>query len=113
LRWLFSWLFSWLLGTFAGYGDRLGHLFATHGITVGLFAPVMLGAALQAGAALSLDTSRDTPVLSVTSFRGRRVQPTGLHLDDTLATLAGLEGVFGPLIEGLFIAALTRRVPGG
>jgi hypothetical protein len=107
------WLFSWLLGTFAGYGDRLGRLFATYGITVGIFALVMLGAALQAGAALSFDTIRDTLVLSVTSFHGRGVQPPGLHLDDTLATLAGLEAVFGLLIEGLFIAAFTRRVTGG
>lgn len=41
------------------------------------------------------------------------VQPPGLHLSDTLATLAGLEAVFGLLIEGLFIAAFTRRVTGG
>jgi uncharacterized protein YjbI with pentapeptide repeats len=109
----FRWLFSWLLGTFAGYGDRLGRLFATYGITVGLFALLMLGAVLQTGAAISLDTIRDTLVLSVTSFHGRGIQPPGLPLDDTLATLAGLEAVFGLLIEGLFIAAFTRRVTGG
>jgi len=107
------WLFSWLLGTFAGYGDRLGRLFATYGITVSLFALVMLGAALQSGANLSLDTARDALVLSVTSFHGRGVQPPGLRLTDTLAMLAGLEAVFGLLIEGLFIAAFTRRVTGG
>jgi len=105
-RSLLRWLFSWLLGTFAGYGDRLGRLFATYGVTAGLFALVMLVATLQAGAALSLDTIRDTLVLSVTSFQGRGVQPPGLHLDDTLAVLAGLEAVFGLLIEGLFIAPL-------
>jgi hypothetical protein len=76
------WLFSWLLGTFAGYGDRLGRLFATYGITVGLFALAMLGVALQAGSHLSLDTARDTLVLSVTSFHGRGVQPPGLHPGD-------------------------------
>jgi hypothetical protein len=112
-RQLGRWLFSWLLGTFAGYGDRLGRLFATYGITVSLFVLAMLGFALQAGSHLSLDTLRDALVLSVTSFHGRGIQPPGLHLSDTLATLAGLEAVFGLLIEGLFIAAFTRRVTGG
>ena len=62
---------------------------------------------------IALDTIRDTLVLSVTSFHGRGVQPPGLKLTDTLTTLAGLEAVFGLLIEGLFIAAFTRRVTGG
>ena len=52
------WLISWLLGTFAGYGDRLGRLFATYGITVGSLALIMLGATFQAGTAISLDTIR-------------------------------------------------------
>lgn len=107
------WLFSWLLGTFAGYGDRLGRLFATYGTTVGLFAVAMLVVALQSGAHLSLDTARDALVFSVTCFHGLGIQPPGLHLTDTLATLSGLEAIFGLLIEGLFIAAFTRRVTGG
>lgn len=109
------WLFSWLLGTFAGYGDRLGRLFLTYGITVGGFALVMLWFAVQvkANQPISLGTLRDVLVLSVTSFHGRGIQPPGLHLDDALATMAGAEAVFGLLIEGLFIAAFTRRVTGG
>jgi hypothetical protein len=109
------WLFSWLLGTFAGYGDRLGRLFATYAVVVGGFALAMLLAAVQvkANQPLSPATLQDVLVLSVTSFHGRGVQPPGLHLDDALATLAGAEAVFGLLIEGLFIAAFTRRVTGG
>ena len=49
----------------------------------------------------------------VTSFHGRGVQPPGLHLNDVLAALSGVEAVFGLLIEGLFIAVFTRRVTGG
>jgi hypothetical protein len=76
-RQLGRWLFSWLLGTFAGYGDRLGRLFATYGITVSLFALAMLGVALQTGAGLSLDTLRDALVLGVTSFHGRAFSRLG------------------------------------
>jgi uncharacterized protein YjbI with pentapeptide repeats len=114
-RGLGRWLFSWLLGTFAGYGDRLGRLFATYAVVVGAFALAMLLAAVQvkANQPLSPATLQDVLVLSVTSFHGRGIQPPGLQLDDALATLAGAEAVFGLLIEGLFIAAFTRRVTGG
>ena len=46
------------------------------------------------------------------SFHGRGVQPPGLTMTDTLATLTAVEAFFGLLIEGIFIAAFTRPVTG-
>lgn len=103
------WFFSWLLGAFAGYGDRLGRLFLTYLVTVSVFAVLMYAVA---GRPPSFDSLRDVYVLSVTSFHGRGIQPPGLHLNDALATLTAVEAFFGLAIEGIFIAAFTRRVTG-
>ena len=103
------WLFSWLLGTFAGYGDRLGRLFLTYLVVVSAFAGLMF---LVAGRPPEFDSIRDVFVLSITSFHGRGIQPPGLHLNDALATLTAIEAFFGLAIEGIFIAAFTRRVTG-
>lgn len=103
------WLLSWLLGTFAGYGDRLGRLFVTYLVTVSVFAGLMFAVA---GRPPSFDSIRDVYVLSITSFHGRGIQPPGLHLNDALATLTAIEAFFGLAIEGIFIAAFTRRVTG-
>jgi hypothetical protein len=103
------WLVSWMIGTFADYGDYIGRLFLTYAVVVLGFAAIMFAVASPT---LTLDHIRDVLVLSVTSFHGRGVQPPGLTLTDTLATLAGAEAVFGLLIEGLFIAAFTCRVTG-
>ncbi len=104
------WLFSWLLGTFAGYGDYIGRLFITYGAVILAFALAMFAASARAP---SPDSLGDVLILSVTSFHGRGVQPPGLHLTDVLAAFSDIEAVFGLLIEGLFIAAFTRRVTGG
>ena len=103
------WFFSWLLGTFAGYGDRLGRLFCTYLVVVSAFAGLMF---LVAGRPPEFDSIRDVFVLSITSFHGRGIQPPGLHLNDALATLTAIEAFFGLAIEGIFIAAFTRRVTG-
>jgi uncharacterized protein YjbI with pentapeptide repeats len=103
------WLFSWLLGTFAGYGDYFGRLLLTYVIVVSAFAGLMF---LASGRVVSFDSIRDVFVLSITSFHGRGNQPPGLHLTDALATLTAVEAFFGLLIEGIFIAAFTRRVTG-
>jgi uncharacterized protein YjbI with pentapeptide repeats len=103
------WLFSWLLGTFAGYGDYFGRLLLTYLLVVSVFAGAMF---LAANRAVTFDAIRDVFVLSITSFHGRGVQPPGLTMTDTLATLTAVEAFFGLLIEGIFIAAFTRRVTG-
>lgn len=103
------WLFSWLLGTFAGYGDYFGRLLLTYLIVVSAFAGLMF---LAAGRVVTFDAIRDVFVLSITSFHGRGVQPPGLTMTDALATLTAVEAFFGLLIEGIFIAAFTRRVTG-
>jgi uncharacterized protein YjbI with pentapeptide repeats len=104
------WFVSWLLGTLAGYGDRLDRLFLTYALVVSAFAGLMF---LVAGRPPSVDSIRDVYVLSITSFHGRGLQPPGLPLTDALATLAAIEAFFGLTIEGIFIAAFTRRVTGG
>jgi hypothetical protein len=108
------WMLSFILGVFSGYGDQLWRLFLTYASVVLGFAAAMLIFAVQVkeNQPFSPATIQDVLVLSVTSFHGRGVQPPGLHVDDALATLAGAEAVFGLLIEGLFIAAFTRRVTG-
>jgi hypothetical protein len=40
----------------------------------------------------------------------RGVQPPGLTMTDTLATLTAVEAFFGLFIESIIIAAFTRRV---
>ncbi len=107
---MLQWLVSWLLGTLAGYGDRLGRLFLTYLVTVSAFAALMF---VFAGRAPSMDSIRDVYVLSITSFNGRGIHPPGLRLTDALATLAAIEVFVGLAIEGIFIAAFTRRVTGG
>lgn len=106
---------SWLIGAFAGYCNYLGRLFVNYAVVVLLVAGAMQFAATQEpqGGPVSKESARDTLVLSVTSFHSRGVQPPGLHLDDTLSTLAAADAVFGLLIEGLFIATFTRRATGG
>ena len=103
------WLFSWLLGAFAGYGDYFGRLLLTYLVVVSAFAGLMF---LAAGRVVTFDAIRDVFVLSITSFHGRGVQPPGLTMTDALATLTAVEAFFGLLIEGIFIAAFTRRVTG-
>lgn len=103
------WLFSWLLGALAGYGIHIWRILVTYLLVISAFAGLML---LASGRVISFDSIRDVFVLSITSFHGRGVQPPGLHLNDGLATLTAVEAFFGLLIEGIFIAAFTRRVTG-
>jgi uncharacterized protein YjbI with pentapeptide repeats len=121
------WLLSLALGTFAGYGDYFTPLFLTYAGVVGSFAIAFLFAAhwppsgAQIGTALQQLLALSGPrlqevgavlVLSVTSFHGRGLQPPGLYITSGMSILAGIEAVFGLLLEGLFIAAFTRRVTG-
>lgn len=58
-----------------------------------------------------LPAALDSLSLSVSAFHGRGIQPSSGVREDML-WLAGLESVVGLMVEGLFIAALTRRVTG-
>lgn len=98
------WLVSWLLGTFAGYGHRLGRLFVVYLVMVTVFAGLMFALADRPPRVAGI---RDVYVLSITSFHGRRGLPLGLHLSDALATLAAAEaGHRGDLHRGLHSAVL-------
>jgi uncharacterized protein YjbI with pentapeptide repeats len=108
------WFFSWLLGTFAGYGDYVGRLFATYAVIVTLFALAFWwGAHPTVALPASLRDVVDPFVLSVTSFHGRGLLPAGLTQNDTVTALSGLEAMVGLVVEGLFIATFTRRLTGG
>ncbi len=48
-------------------------------------------------------------VLSISSFHGRGLFPTGLSLGDPVAILAAVEAIIGLLIEITFIATFTQR----
>jgi hypothetical protein len=48
-------------------------------------------------------------VLSISSFHGRGLFPSGLSLGDPLAILAAFEAIIGLLIEITFIATFTQR----
>jgi uncharacterized protein YjbI with pentapeptide repeats len=104
-----SWLTSLALSAFTGYGDKLWRLALTYSILVVGFATLFYFSGNQG---LSWELIRDLLVLSVSSFHGRGLLPPALHLTDTMAALAGLEALFGLLVEALFIAAVIRRVTG-
>lgn len=103
------WLLSLLLSVVAGYGIyHVWRLAITYLVVVGAFAGSywLIGAHVHPGLGVL-----DAVVLSLTSFHGRGLQPTG-DLTDPMRAIAGAEAVLGLLIEGLFIAAFTRRITG-
>jgi hypothetical protein len=48
-------------------------------------------------------------VLSVSSFHGRGLFPSGLSVGDPMAVVAAAEAIIGLLIEITFIATFTQR----
>jgi len=112
--WIYPrWAISWLLGTFAGYGNYLSRLFITYAAVIFAFAAIFFVGTGWPDLALSPDRVLNMLALSVISFHGRGVQTQQFtSLPDVMLWLAGFEAVLGLLIEGLFVAAFTRRVTG-
>lgn len=106
--WVFGrWLLSWLLGTFAGYGDYLGRLFGTYVLVVLGFAGVYF---VQAHETLTWPHLLPALALSVTAFHGHGLVAQGISLPQSTVLLMGLESFLGLLLEGVFVAAFTRRL---
>jgi uncharacterized protein YjbI with pentapeptide repeats len=103
------WLLSLLLSAVAGYGVyHVWRLAITYLGVVAVFACAYFVVGQHAQTGLQ---PVDALVLSLTSFHGRGLQPASA-LTDTMRHIAGLEAILGLLIEGLFIAAFTRRIIG-
>lgn len=104
-----QWLLSLALGTFAGYGDQIWRLFATYAVVIAGFAGLFLG---LSHISVTPSHALNIVALSVTAFHGRGISPPGLTVTPPMAWWSAVESVTGLLIEGLFIAAFTRRVTG-
>jgi pentapeptide repeat protein len=112
---LFRWLVTSAFAIFAGYGVyHMWRLFITYaGIVIGFAVTFYLAAHTPLRWPASGREVLDPLALSVTAFHGRGLQPAGLQLaGELMDALAIIEAVLGLLIEGLFIAAFTRRVTG-
>lgn len=105
---------SWLLDLTSGYGYKPMRSICTYIVVILSFAAFYF--ALTNFALAPFLPSHSSPlhwyeaiVLSVSSFHGRGLYPTGLSLGDPVAIFAALEAIIGLLIEITFIATFTQR----
>jgi hypothetical protein len=105
---------SWLLDLISGYGYQPMRSVVTYILVIVTFAAAYF--ALTNVAVIPSLPSHQSPlawyeaiVLSVSSFHGRGLFPSGLSLGDPLAILAAFEAIIGLLIEITFIATFTQR----
>jgi hypothetical protein len=105
---------SLFLDLISGYGYKPMRSVVTYVIVILSFAAMYF--ALTNVALAPFLPSHSSPlawyealVLSVSSFHGRGLFPTGLSLGDPIAILAAFEAIIGLLIEITFIATFTQR----
>ena len=105
---------SWLLDLIAGYGYKPIRSVITYLLVILSFAAAYF--ALTNFAITTFLPSHSSPlawyeaiVLSISSFHGRGLFPSGLSLGDPVAILAAFEAIIGLLIEITFIATFTQR----
>jgi hypothetical protein len=105
---------SWLLDLISGYGYKPVRSVVTYLLVILSFAAAYF--ALTNFALTPFLPSHSSPlawyeaiVLSVSSFHGRGLFPSGLSLGDPIAVLAAFEAIIGLLIEITFIATFTQR----
>jgi hypothetical protein len=105
---------SLLLDLLAGYGYRPGRAILLYLAVIVWFANCYVWAS-HGMLTFGLPPSHVSPlawyealILSVSSFHGRGFQPFQ-HLNDPVAALAGIQAVFGLVIEVSFIATFTQR----
>jgi hypothetical protein len=105
---------SRLLDLISGYGYKPMRSVVTYVIVILSFAAAYF--ALTNVALMPFLTSHSSPlawyeaiVLSISSFHGRGLFPSGLSLGDPVAILAAFEAIIGLLIEITFIATFTQR----
>jgi hypothetical protein len=106
--------FSWVLDLISGYGYKPLRSVATYLLVILSFATAYF--ALTNFALTPFLSSHSSPlawyeaiVLSISSFHGRGLFPSGLSLGDPIAILAASEAIIGLLIEITFIATFTQR----
>jgi uncharacterized protein YjbI with pentapeptide repeats len=106
--------FSWVLDVISGYGYKPLRSVITYLLVILSFASAYF--ALTNFALTPFLPSHSSPlawyeaiVLSISSFHGRGLFPSGLSLGDPVAILAALEAIIGLLIEITFIATFTQR----
>ncbi len=105
---------SWLLDMLAGYGYKpmrsvVTYIMVVLGFAAAYFALTNFGITLFLPSHLSPVAWYEALVLSISSFHGRGLFPTGLNLGDPIAILAAVEAIVGLLIEISFIATFTQR----
>jgi uncharacterized protein YjbI with pentapeptide repeats len=105
---------SWLLDFISGYGYKPMRSVITYLVVILCFAAAYF--ALTNFALTPFLPSHSSPlawyeaiVLSISSFHGRGLFPSGLSLGDPVAILAAFEAIIGFLIEITFIATFTQR----
>jgi uncharacterized protein YjbI with pentapeptide repeats len=105
---------SWLLDLISGYGYKPIRSVITYLVVILSFAAAYF--ALTNFALTPFLSSHSSPlawyeaiVLSISSFHGRGLFPSGLSLGDPIAILAAFEAIIGLLIEITFIATFTQR----
>jgi uncharacterized protein YjbI with pentapeptide repeats len=107
---LVRWAVSWAFWAFVGYGEYFGRLALSYIVVVVAFAAAQL---YTAHLKLTPQTVGSVLALSLTSLHGRGLLASNLHISDTAIALSAAEAVFGLVIEGLFIAAVVRRISRG
>lgn len=108
-RHLGAYLGSAFLALFAGYGYRLGRVFAAYGLTVAFFAALYVVTGVAGGAPLRPETVADAAQISLNAIHGR-VFFAQFGLDTVQSWIATAESICGIVIEGVFVAVLIQRL---
>lgn len=109
-----KYLGSLLLDWISGYGFKPLRSLITYVVVILCFAAAYFGVTnFQTVPFLHTHTTPliwyEAIVLSISSFHGRGLFPTGLALGDPIAIIAAAEAIIGLLIEITFIATFTQR----
>ena len=108
VRQLGAYLFSWFLALLTGYGYRIWRIFVAYGLLIGLFATIYYFSLGFDHHLTWYQQVYQALVVSITAFHGRTY--AGQFGPDTvLGGVAALEGIFGLVIEGVFVAMLVQR----
>lgn len=102
------WLFSKILASIVGYGYKLNRLLFTYILSLLAFALAYYSVSWSIGTHLTLSESL---LVSFTAIHGR-VFIGQFGLDSPLSWIAGIEAVFGVVVEGAFVALLLQRLFG-
>lgn len=108
VRQLGAFLFSLFLALLTGYGYRIWRIFAAYGLLICLFA-IFYYFNLGSDHLTWYQQVYAALVVSITAFHGRTYAGQYGGPGTVLGGVAALEGIFGLVIEGVFIAMLVQR----